>query len=85
MSNLGIRNENFDDSRTNIASATPASSASGGARSLELEGASLPVGGITMNGSRVYSGMSEILGLLGILGEGYRLSCVYRCQVLLIC
>jgi hypothetical protein len=35
-----------------------------------------------MNGSRVISGASEIMGLLRTLGEGYRLSCMYMCQVL---
>ncbi|KAH7547663.1 hypothetical protein FEM48_Zijuj01G0334100 [Ziziphus jujuba var. spinosa] len=76
----GIVMMNFDDSHTNITSATSASLASGGARCLKLEEFPLPVGGITMNGSRVYSGMSEILGLLGILGEGNRLPFMYRCQ-----
>nr|XP_048332764.1 cell division cycle protein 27 homolog B-like isoform X2 [Ziziphus jujuba var. spinosa]XP_048332766.1 cell division cycle protein 27 homolog B-like isoform X2 [Ziziphus jujuba var. spinosa] len=53
-----------------VSNSTSASSACGGARCLKLEEFPLPVGVITMNGSRVYSGMSEILGLLGILGEG---------------
>ncbi|XP_021606699.1 cell division cycle protein 27 homolog B isoform X2 [Manihot esculenta] len=44
------------------------------------EGASVPVGGVIMSASRVLSGASEILGLLRILGDGYRLSCLYRCK-----
>ncbi|KAF3441874.1 hypothetical protein FNV43_RR15789 [Rhamnella rubrinervis] len=84
-SDEGMRNENFDDSRSNIASATSGSSISGsspsgGGRSLEVEGASILAGGVIMNASRACSGMSEILSLLGTLGEGYRLSCLYRCQ-----
>lgn len=82
---LGMRNESFDDSRSNIASATSGSSPSGSNRSLEVEGASMHAGGVIMNGSRACSGMSEILSLLGTLGEGYRLSCLYRCQVQLVC
>lgn len=31
--------------------------------------------------SRLMSGTQELLGLLRIFGEGYRLSCLYRCQV----
>lgn len=78
---LGMRNESFDDSRSNT---TSGSSPSGSSRSLEVEGASMLAGGVIMNGSRACSGMSEILSLLGTLGEGYRLSCLYRCQVQLV-
>ncbi|KAL5572582.1 hypothetical protein UlMin_022179 [Ulmus minor] len=74
----GIRNETFDDARVNMTSATSASSPSGDTRSLE-QGATMP-GGVIMNGARIVSGVSEILSLLGTLGEGYRLSCMYRCQ-----
>ncbi|XP_065849813.1 cell division cycle protein 27 homolog B isoform X2 [Euphorbia lathyris] len=75
----GIRNETFDDSRANTM-ANSSSSPSVDVRSLESEGASVPVGGVMMSASRVLSGASEILGLLRSLGEGYRLSCLYRCQ-----
>jgi len=30
---------------------------------------------------KVYSSTSEILALWRLLGEGYRLSCMYKCQV----
>ncbi|XP_060218050.1 cell division cycle protein 27 homolog B [Lycium barbarum] len=43
---------------------------SGDARPLEQEG----------SGTSILSGASEILALFRILGEGYRLSCLYRCQ-----
>ncbi|CAK9149376.1 unnamed protein product [Ilex paraguariensis] len=75
----GIRHEVYDDSRSNITT-TSSSSPSGDARSLEQEGQTMPAGGVIVSGSRVSSGASEILALLRILGEGYRLSCMYRCQ-----
>ena len=37
-----------------------------------------------MGGSEVITGASEILTLLRVLGEGYRLACLYKCQVLII-
>ncbi|KAE8038945.1 hypothetical protein FH972_011406 [Carpinus fangiana] len=75
----GIRNENFDDSRSNTALTTSSSSPSGDTRSLE-QGAVIPISAGIMNGSRAISGASEIMDLLRTLGEGYRLSCMYRCQ-----
>ncbi|XP_058002005.1 cell division cycle protein 27 homolog B-like isoform X3 [Hevea brasiliensis] len=76
----GIHNETFDDSHANVTITNYTSSPFGDARSLETEGASMPVSGAIMSASRVLSGASEILGLLRILGDGYRLSCLYRCQ-----
>ncbi|KAF2303980.1 hypothetical protein GH714_025830 [Hevea brasiliensis] len=76
----GTRNETFDDSHANVTTTNSASSPSGDARSLETEAASLPVGGLIISASKVLSGASEILGLLRVLGDGYRLSCLYRCQ-----
>lgn len=55
-------------------------SPSGDGRSLEHEGATMP-GSVIINGSKIISGIAEILSLLGTLGEGYRLSCMYKCQV----
>ncbi|TYI79524.1 hypothetical protein E1A91_D05G028100v1 [Gossypium mustelinum] len=76
----GIRNEAFDDARSNMASTTSSSFPSGDVRSLEQDGATVLVGGVVISGSKVISGTSEVLGLLRTLGEGYRLSCLYRCQ-----
>ncbi|XVF34902.1 hypothetical protein REPUB_Repub18cG0098300 [Reevesia pubescens] len=76
----GIRNEAFDDSRANMASTTSSSFPSSDVRSLDPDGATVPVGGVVISGSKVISGASEVLGLLRTLGEGYRLSCLYRCQ-----
>lgn len=52
------------------------------AKSYEQEEAYIPVGGQVISGSKVISGASEILTLLRVLGEGFRLACLYRCQVL---
>ncbi|XVE54205.1 hypothetical protein DITRI_Ditri03aG0061700 [Diplodiscus trichospermus] len=79
----GIRNETFDDSRANMGSTPSISFPSGDARSLDQDGATVPVGGIVISSSKVISGAAEVLGLLRTLGEGYRLSCLYRCQVAL--
>ncbi|GAB2265204.1 Cell division cycle protein 27 B [Dionaea muscipula] len=75
----GIRCEAFDDSRSNIASSTSASSPSGDAR-CEPDGGAMMLGGSTISDSTVLCGASDILGLLRLLGEGYRLSCLYKCQ-----
>ncbi|CAK7337471.1 unnamed protein product [Dovyalis caffra] len=76
----GIRNEAFDDSRANNTSSNCISSPSGDSRSLETEVATMPVGGVIMSASCILNGALEILGLLRTLGEGFRLSCMYRCQ-----
>ncbi|CAN1177463.1 Cell division cycle protein 27 homolog B, partial [Linum perenne] len=78
-SDEGLRNEAFDDVRIN-ASTNPSSSSSSDSRSFEAEGATITVGPAVMSASKVFSGASEILNLLKSYGEGYRLSCLYRCQ-----
>lgn len=80
---LGMRNETFDDSRSNTAAVASGFTPSSDNRYLEQEGTTLSGSGGIMNVSRVVTGASEILSLLRTLGEGYRLSCLYRCQVLL--
>jgi anaphase-promoting complex subunit 3 len=82
LSHIGIRNETFDDSRSNTTLTTSSSSHSGDTRFLEQEGATIPISAGIMNGSRVISGASEIMGLLRTLGEFYRLSFMYMCHVL---
>ncbi|KAJ4953531.1 hypothetical protein NE237_030363 [Protea cynaroides] len=72
----GRRLEAFDDARLDNTSASPL----GDDRSVEREQKSMSVGGSITNGSRVANGVSELLALLRTLGEGYRLSCMYRCQ-----
>ncbi|KAJ4708516.1 Cell division cycle 27 B-like protein [Melia azedarach] len=76
----GIRNDAFDDSRTNTTSTVSSSFPTGDARSLAQEGTTVPIGGTTVSGSRIITGASELLSLLRILGEGYRMSCMYKCQ-----
>ncbi|MBA0603417.1 hypothetical protein Gorai_003564, partial [Gossypium raimondii] len=76
---LGISAEIFDDICANLASAN-SSSSPGDVRSLDQDGPTVPVGGVAISRSKVSSGVSEVLGLIKTLGEGYRLSCLYRCQ-----
>ncbi|GMI81269.1 HOBBIT [Hibiscus trionum] len=76
----GLRNVAFDDARANMQSVTSSSLPPGDVRSLDQDGANVLVGGVVISGSKVVSGASEVLGLLRTLGEGYRLSCLYRCQ-----
>ncbi|XP_077215925.1 cell division cycle protein 27 homolog B-like isoform X2 [Tasmannia lanceolata] len=68
--------EAFDDARSdNTTTSSSTVSGSGDDRLLERERTnSLP------HVSRVPAGVLELLNLLRILGEGYRLSCLYRCQ-----
>ncbi|CDP08586.1 unnamed protein product [Coffea canephora] len=72
----GIKHDGYDDSRN---SSTTCSSPSSESRSLDQEGPT-SAAGVCLSGSRVAVGASDLLALLRILGEGYRLSCGYRCQ-----
>lgn len=81
---LGVRNEVTDDSRFNPTLAN-CSCPSGDSRTFDQEGASMPVAGPVLTSARVLTGTAEVLGLLRLFGEAYRLSCMYRCQVLLNC
>ncbi|KAL0415416.1 UNVERIFIED_CONTAM: Cell division cycle protein 27B [Sesamum latifolium] len=74
----GIHHDAYDDSRLNITS----SSLSPGVdnRSLEPEAATRSSSAAVLSSSRVIDGASDILSLLRLLGEGFRLSCLCRCQ-----
>ncbi|XP_042033719.1 cell division cycle protein 27 homolog B-like [Salvia splendens] len=74
----GNHHEVYDESRLNVTSST--SSPSGDNRSLEPEGATRSHGAVILSSSKVTDGASDILGLLRLLGEGFRLSCLCRCQ-----
>ncbi|KAE8714134.1 Cell division cycle protein 27-like protein B [Hibiscus syriacus] len=76
----GLRTEAVDDARANMVPVTSSSVSSGDVRSHGQDGATVLVGGVVISGSKVISGASEVLCLLRTLGEGYRLSCLYRCQ-----
>ncbi|KAJ4888898.1 Cell division cycle protein 27-like protein B [Raphanus sativus] len=67
----GVRSESFDDSRPNTASTT-ASMASSDAKSCDQED--------EIMSQKITIGVSEILSLLRTLGEGCRLSYMYKCQ-----
>jgi anaphase-promoting complex subunit 3 len=70
----GVRGEPFDDSRPNTASTT------GSMASNDQEDETMSIGGIAMSSQTITIGVSEILNLLRTLGEGCRLSYMYRCQ-----
>ncbi|XP_042446956.1 cell division cycle protein 27 homolog B-like [Zingiber officinale] len=73
----GRRSEAFDDSRMeNMATTSSSTSMSGDSRYLEQGKA---IGDLAQD-SRLINGAQELLCLLRTLGEGYRLSCSYRCQ-----
>ncbi|KAI4376583.1 hypothetical protein MLD38_014329 [Melastoma candidum] len=75
----GTRNDVVEDSRLNSSLGTSTCSM-GDAKQQDQEGMSILVAGVMLSTARVLSGVAEILGLLRILGEGYRFSCMYRCQ-----
>ncbi|XP_074576933.1 cell division cycle protein 27 homolog B-like [Curcuma longa] len=73
----GRRSEVFDDSRMeNMATTSSCTSMPGDVRYLE-QGKTI---GDLAQDSRLISGAQELLCLLRTLGEGYWLSCSYRCQ-----
>ncbi|KAL3741901.1 hypothetical protein ACJRO7_017387 [Eucalyptus globulus] len=78
-SDEGVRNEVSDDSRSSSTSGN-CFCPSGDNKSLDQEGASMSVAGSVLTSTRVLTGTKEVLGLLRLFGEAYRLSCLYRCQ-----
>ncbi|XP_030473195.2 cell division cycle protein 27 homolog B-like isoform X1 [Syzygium oleosum] len=78
-SDEGVRNEVSDDSRSSSTLGN-CSCPSGDNRSLDQEGASVPFAGSVLTSTRVLTGTAEVLGLLRLFGEAYRLSCLNRCQ-----
>lgn len=76
--NEGIRTDH-DDTRSN-ATTTSGSTPSPDTVSGERDALIMSMTRSSMNVSKVANGALEVLSLLKILGEGYRLSCLYRCQ-----
>ncbi|KAL1834007.1 hypothetical protein ACET3Z_003658 [Daucus carota] len=74
----GVQQENYDDSHPSITTSSTSSLACD-TKSLE-EGILMTTGGIIMSESQAITGASDLLTLLAILGEGYRLLCMYSCQ-----
>ncbi|XP_068652292.1 cell division cycle protein 27 homolog B-like [Aristolochia californica] len=74
--------EALDESRLDSTATSSASvSAAGDDRPTEREKMNLQTCvGASMTGSRILSGVVDLLDLLRTLGEGYRLSCLYKCQ-----
>lgn len=78
----GIRHSAFDDSRLLAhASVTPTSLCD--ARSVDQDTGAVCLSRTAYDDSRIHNGAKEILVLLRLLGEGYRLSCTYKCQVVI--
>ncbi|CAJ1947310.1 unnamed protein product [Sphenostylis stenocarpa] len=78
--NEGIRSDLPDYSSLNNTSTNSCSSPVVEAKTYEQEAAAFQIGRQITFGSKVITGISEILTLLRVLGEGYRLSCQYRSQ-----
>ncbi|CAM8977687.1 unnamed protein product [Rhodiola kirilowii] len=76
-SDEGNHQVGMDDGRSNMVA--PTSSQSNDTKVLE-QGATVMIGGSLMNSSSVLNGVSEIMSLLIILGEGLRLSSMYQCK-----
>ncbi|KAK6120461.1 hypothetical protein DH2020_045798 [Rehmannia glutinosa] len=74
----GTHHDVYDDSRVHIT--TSSSSPYSDNRPLEPEGTTRSSGAAALSSSRVIDGASDVLGLLRLLGEGFRLSCLCRCQ-----
>ncbi|XP_047311527.1 cell division cycle protein 27 homolog B [Impatiens glandulifera] len=70
----GMRQDSFDDSQTSL------STSSCNMRTLEQELSTMPMCEVVSHSSKVSTGTAELLDLLKVLGEGFRLSCIYRCQ-----
>ncbi|XP_027922455.1 cell division cycle protein 27 homolog B-like [Vigna unguiculata] len=75
----GIRSDVPDYSLNNT-STNSCSSPDVEAKTYEQEAATFHIGRQVTGGSKISTGASEILTLLRVLGEGYRLSCLYRSQ-----
>ncbi|KAL6497116.1 Cell division cycle protein 27 B [Orobanche gracilis] len=74
----GTHHDVYDDSRLHITSSS--SPSCGDNSSLEPEGATRSSGAAVLSSSRIIDGTSDILGLLRLLGDGFRLSCLCQCQ-----
>ncbi|KOM56340.1 hypothetical protein LR48_Vigan10g223200 [Vigna angularis] len=75
----GIRSDVPDYSLNNT-STNSCSSPDVEAKTYEQEAATFHIGRQVTSDSKIITGASEILTLLRVLGEGYRLSCLYRSQ-----
>ncbi|XP_037493552.1 cell division cycle protein 27 homolog B isoform X3 [Jatropha curcas] len=71
--------ETLDDASSQHTTSSTAISL-GSERFLEHERTSMKQSALTKNETLITSGISDILCLFRLLGEGYRLLCMYRCQ-----
>jgi len=82
---VGRRPEAFGDLRMDNNATTSSSTSSfvstfSDSRCTDLDRVNFQMGGISHDSS-VTNGIVELLALLRIFGEGYRLSCLYRSKV----
>lgn len=71
----GMRQDSSDDSQPSLST-----SSSCNIRTMEQDLSTIPTCEVVSNSSKVSTGIAELLGLLQVLGEGFRLSCIYNCQ-----
>lgn len=75
--NLGSRYEVIDEMWTDNISGTSSFVSTADGRSFEQDKAERTL----LQDSKLALGIRELLGLLRTLGEGFRLSCLFKCQV----
>ncbi|KAK7271765.1 hypothetical protein RJT34_27937 [Clitoria ternatea] len=75
----GFHSDVLDDYHVNSTSTTFSSTVFE-VKSYQQEASTFQIGGQVTNVSKAITGVSEILTLLRVLGEGYRLACLYKCQ-----
>ncbi|XP_065868198.1 cell division cycle protein 27 homolog B isoform X2 [Euphorbia lathyris] len=77
--NSGTCLDACDDASSHHTTTSYASSL-GSDRFLEHERENMKLSGLAEDGAKIISGISDALSLLSLLGEGYRLLCLYRCE-----
>ncbi|KAL8139779.1 hypothetical protein V2J09_005800 [Rumex salicifolius] len=75
----GPRQEDFEESSSN-GTAASSSLPSGDIKSYDQDDVSMLTCRSTVDASRILTGAVDIMTLLKHFGEGYRLSCLYKCQ-----
>ncbi|KAK9748277.1 hypothetical protein RND81_02G047000 [Saponaria officinalis] len=75
----GIRHEAFDDSRLNSRASSSTSSFCD-ANPGEQDVGTMSISRNSSDDARVHRGAVDIMSLWRLLGEGYRLSCMYKCK-----
>ncbi|WCJ40847.1 hypothetical protein M5689_021747 [Euphorbia peplus] len=77
--NEGTSLNTCDDASSHHTTTSYASSF-GSDRFFEHERTDMTLSSLTEHGTKIMSGISDALSLLSLIGEGYRLLCLYRCE-----